>query len=156
MRRRLTASLSATIDSPADPLARPIRREDVDALASLMLDAYRGTIDDGGESLEDAVSEVRKLLDGAYGAFDFAASELIERDGRPVSATVVTHYEGVPLIAFSMTAPTWKRRGLAKAGLQRAMARLAGAGVPRVDLVVTAGNTPAETLYERLGFVPAA
>ncbi|MFO0829084.1 MAG: GNAT family N-acetyltransferase [Phycisphaerales bacterium] len=154
MRTRMVASLGTRQHEPReDPLARPVTDADIQAIARLMLDAYRGTADDGGESFDDAVAEVTKLLAGAYGEFDRHASEVIVRDAELVSATFVTRYENEPLIAFSMTSPQWKRRGLARAGLVRVMDRLRAAGEPRVRLVVTNGNTPAEALYASLGFV---
>ena len=156
MRRKLAAKLSlASPPPPGDDGARPVTRDDLGALALLMLDAYRGTIDDAGETLDDARREVAKTLDNAYGAFDFDASELIERDGLVVAATIVTHYEELPMIAFSLTRPEWRRQGLARRGLRRAMHRLAAAGHARVQLAVTSGNTPAERLYENLGFAEA-
>jgi hypothetical protein len=48
---------------------------DAEALARLMLDAYRGTIDDeGGHSFEDAKAEVRRTFDGEYGEMIWDAS----------------------------------------------------------------------------------
>jgi RimJ/RimL family protein N-acetyltransferase len=125
---------------------------DAAAIAELMLAAYRGTVDDAGEGPEEAAREVARLFVGDFGPFDFDVSEVVVRDGVVVAATLVTEYEGLPLIAFSMTAPAWKRRGLARAGLVRAMARLRAAGRERVDLAVTATNTPSRRLYESLGF----
>lgn len=130
--------------------------EDAEALGVLMLEAYRGTIDDGGETLDDARGEVVKTLTGGYGAFDFEASEVIEREGVVVAGTIVTHYERLPMIAFSLTLPAWRRRGLARGGLLRAMERLTLAGHSRVQLAVTRGNTAAERLYESLGFTDAS
>jgi hypothetical protein len=156
MRVRMNADLTSGRPSPGlDATARPVRADDANCLADLMLDSYRGSIDDGGETLDDAKAEVARLLAGEYGAFDFEASEVIERDGRLVSATLVTRYEGTPLIAFSMTASEWKRRGLARGGLLRTMDRLRKASQPQVSLAVTKGNVPAEALYVSLGFVAA-
>lgn len=154
MRLKMAAALEPGRITPAhDPLARPIRPEDASELAALMLQAYRGTIDDAGETPDEARAEVDRLLSGGYGAFDAAASEVVERGGELVSATMVTRYEHCPLIAFSITAPSWKRQGLARAGLLRAMSRLAERGEPTVQLVVTKGNDAAEALYLSLGFV---
>lgn len=154
MRRlRLTIDLARPLpQAPSDPLARPPTPADAGALAGLMLDAYRGTIDDAGETADDAAAEIARLLAGAYGAFDSHASELVLRDGAVASATLLTTYEGAPLIAFSMTRPAWQRRGLARAGLLRALARLRARGLPRARLAVTDGNTPAQALYASLGF----
>jgi ribosomal protein S18 acetylase RimI-like enzyme len=62
-------------------------------------------------------------------------------------------WEGRPFVAFSVTAPDVKGQGLARAGLTRAINRLAAAGDPVLRLVVTQGNLPAERLYASLGFV---
>ncbi|MCC6969642.1 MAG: GNAT family N-acetyltransferase [Phycisphaerales bacterium] len=153
MRRKLAADLAVSIPPPpGDSGARRVTRADAEALAHLMLGAYRGTIDDGGETLDDARGEVVKTLTGGYGAFDFEASEVIEREGVVVAGTIVTHYERLPMIAFSLTRPEWRRQGLARGGLLRVMHRLARARHARVQLAVTCGNTPAERLYESLGF----
>lgn len=151
-RRKLFVKLGGSMAAPGEPGARAVRREDAESLARLMLEAYRGTVDDGGETLDDARSEVAKTLDGGYGRFDFDASEVIERGGEIVAGTIVTHYEGLPMVAFSLTLPAWRRQGLARGGLRRAMARLASAGYERVQLAVTCGNMPAEHLYGSLGF----
>lgn len=155
MRRRLHLNLHQPLPEPsADSGARPVLPEDAAALARLMLRAYAGTIDDGGEGPEEAAAEVQALLSGAYGAFDFSASELIEREGNVVAATLITHFEGHPLLAFTMTDPAWKRRGLGRAGLLRSIHRLRKAGEGSLHLVVTRGNQPAEQLYESLNMTP--
>ncbi|MCY2967085.1 MAG: GNAT family N-acetyltransferase [Planctomycetota bacterium] len=151
MRQRLYVSLSATT-ATVDPGARrpvPADRQD---LADLMLAAYRGTIDDSGETIDDARAEIDRLFAGEYGEFLPDCSEIIERDGKLVSATLVTRYQGKPLLAFSFTAPHWQRCGLARAGMLRAMDRLCGQGETELGLVVTSGNKPAEALYASLGF----
>lgn len=127
-------------------------RADAGLLADLMLRAYRGTVDDAGEGPDEARAEVDRWLAGAFGAADLDASQLIERAGIAASATLISHHDGAPLVAFSMTAPEWKRQGLARAGLVRAMHRLRAAGYDEVRLVVTCGNTPAESMYASLGF----
>jgi RimJ/RimL family protein N-acetyltransferase len=153
MRLRLSARLGAARPVAAvDPLARPVTPGDAASLAELMLTAYRGTVDDAGEGPEETAKEIAKVFAGGYGPFDVGASEVVVRDGVIVAATLVTEYEGLPLIAFSMTAPEWQRRGLARAGLLRTMARLRAAGRERADLAVTETNVPARRLYESLGF----
>jgi ribosomal protein S18 acetylase RimI-like enzyme len=76
--------------------------------------------------------------------------------GRLASAALVTLWHGLPLVAHVVTTPAWQRRGLARAGLLRAINRLAAGDETVVRLVVTQGNAPAEALYESLGFRPEA
>jgi RimJ/RimL family protein N-acetyltransferase len=140
----------------ADPQARPPTPADAPVLAALMLQAYRGTLDDEGETLADSLVAVQQLFAGEFGAMDWAGSELVEREGRLVSATLLTTWEERPFVAFMLTAPEAQGQGLARAGLTRAMNRLAARGETVLRLVVTQGNTRAEALYERLGFRPEA
>lgn len=152
MRLRMRATLSDAITAPIDPESRPLNERDAAALARLMLDAYRGSVDDEGEGPDEAKAEIDRLFAGAYGPFNGGASEVTAREGRIVAATLVTEHDGVALIAFSMTSPEWKRRGLARAGLLRTMERLRRAGRREVWLAVTATNEPARRLYEFIGF----
>ncbi|MBK6472845.1 MAG: GNAT family N-acetyltransferase [Betaproteobacteria bacterium] len=140
----------------ADPAARAPTSGDADALGALLLEAYRGTVDDDGETLVEACRLARALFAGLSGVPMWAVSEVTEREGRLVSATIVTLWQDTPLVAQLVTAPDWQRRGLARAGLQRAMNRMAAGDEAVVRLVVTQGNAPAEALYESLGFRPEA
>jgi ribosomal protein S18 acetylase RimI-like enzyme len=54
------------------------------------------------------------------------------------------------------TWPEARRRGLAAAGVSALCRRALEAGASHVQLAVVAGNTPAERLYDRLGFRPVA
>jgi ribosomal protein S18 acetylase RimI-like enzyme len=155
-RRHLVAPTS--IDAPPrDPPAgldvrapAPAERE---ALAALMLEAYRGTIDfDGSETIEVALDEVAGYLSGASGPPLLEHSLVAVAGGSIVGAVLVSFFEGLPLFAYAYTAPEWKGRGVSTALLRRSMASLAAAGFERVALFVTAGNDPAERIYERLGF----
>jgi GNAT superfamily N-acetyltransferase len=127
---------------------------DGEALARLMFDAYRGTIDDEGESFEDAKAEVRRTFDGGYGEMIWDSSFVAtERDEAGFdSASVVTLWRGSPLLAFSMTQPAAQRRGLASLVIAASMRSLAARGHSKLSLVVTCGNTRAERFYEKLGF----
>jgi GNAT superfamily N-acetyltransferase len=149
----MRASLQAGRTAPDDPESRPVEPDDRAALAALMLAAYRGTPDDAGEGPDEAATEVGRLFEGAFGLFDRAKSEVVFRLGLMANATLVTDFRGCPLVAFTMTAPEWKRRGLARAGLLRTMERLRQAGCDEVTLAVTDANVDARRLYESLGFV---
>ena len=137
----------------ADPGVRPPTPADAPALAELMLAAYRGTIDDDGETPAETLDAVRQLFAGEYGTMLWNISEVTLRGPRMVAATMCTVWEGRPFVAFMVTAPDCKRQGLARAGLARVINRLAAAGDPLLRLVVTRGNVPAEGLYTSLGFV---
>jgi ribosomal protein S18 acetylase RimI-like enzyme len=139
-----------------DPGARAPTVDDADALGALLLEAYRGTVDDEGETLVEACRLARALFAGLSGVPMWAVSEVTEREGRMVSAIIVTLWQDTPLVAQLVTAPDWQRRGLARAGLQRAINRMAAGDETLVRLVVTQGNTRAEGLYDSLGFRPEA
>ena len=152
-RRHLIVALGPV---PAPAIGLPVRhpsREDAEALAVLMLDAYQGTIDaDGSETLDDARDEVNgffsrariePLLEHSYVALDGDA---------PVSAVLVARHEGMPFISYVFTAASHNGRGLATKLTVVALRSLHAAGEKRAHLWVTAGNAPAEAIYERLGF----
>ncbi len=125
-----------------------------------MLDSYRGSVDDNGETLDDARRDVTKLIAGDFGAMDWGASIVVEAGDILSSARIVTRDRVAPpplapgeaFLAFSMTAPAWKRQGLARSGLSHVIELLRSRGEPRLHLVVTRTNTPAVMLYRSLGF----
>ena len=118
-----------------------------------MLAAYAGGVDVyGGETLEDAHEEIRRTFDGGYGTFQPALSTLVVHDDRITAATLVTIVRERPFVAFTMTHPDWKRRGLGRATLCHSIDRILQAGWQTLDLVVTRANAPALRLYEQLGF----
>lgn len=137
---------------PAPWAIRPVRDDDRESLAELMLASYRGTIDDDGETLDDAREEIRRTFEGEYGTFLPHASVVAEDGSRLGSASLVTQFEGGPFLAFTMTHPDVKLRGLATAIVGRSLELLMAAGHESIRLAVTEGNDPAIGLYEKLGF----
>ena len=133
---------------------RNISNEDAHLLGSLMLDAYKDTIDYEGESLEDAVSEVQATLNGKYGPFLEKSSFLAEKDGKAISLSIVTRFGEVknPLLAFSMTHPEYKNQGFASYLLKRTINALLDDDFNELYLVVTEGNKPALHLFKKMGF----
>jgi ribosomal protein S18 acetylase RimI-like enzyme len=123
-------------------------------LAILLYAAYRGTIDDEGGTFADARAEVEGLLAGTYGEFLSACSFVVEEGEFLVSASLITWWEphGAPLVAFTMTRPEARNRGLARRVLKASMNALLDRGHDRLTLVVTDGNAPAQHLYASLGF----
>lgn len=148
MRRQLSRD-DVPVDCSEDVF--PVPADDL-ALAELMYDAYRGTVDDEGETLEDAVHVIARLRDGEFGTLETDASSVVVENGVVVAATLVTIEGGSPLVAFSMTRPSHSGRGLARQGLRRATSRLAASGWDSVCLVVTVANTRAMGLYVSEGF----
>jgi GNAT superfamily N-acetyltransferase len=119
-----------------------------DQLAALMLDAYRDTIDDEGESPEDAFS-----------AIDYYLASIV----RPHSYVMV---DGSDLAAFAfvvvvndlhyidpvVVAAARKRLGFGSALVRRCLGSLADAGVFEVGATITDGNVASERLFVGLGF----
>ena len=144
---RPAASGSTTL-----PVRHPTA-DDLDALAALMLDAYRGTIDaDGSETLEDAGNEVRGYFGAKSGEPMLQHSYLALDGDRVVSVVLVSRFDGIPLLAYAMTATSHKGHGLATELTRLALQSLRDAGDRQMQLWVTAGNADAEHIYERLGF----
>jgi L-amino acid N-acyltransferase YncA len=141
----------ATADqSPVE--LRPATRGDTEALAQLMLDAYIGTIDYEGESLEEARAEVAAffdhdpLLEHSWIAFagDTAASGVL-----------VSMWRGEPLIGYVLTRADHKRRGLGRTVLEAALHSLGEAGWAGINAFITEGNTASEALFRGVGAVRA-
>jgi GNAT superfamily N-acetyltransferase len=125
---------------------------DVPALGSLMLAAYRGTVDDEGETVEDAVAEVERTLGGEYGPMIVDCSFVASHEGRIVATAVVVLSQDGPLLAHLLVEPEMSRRGLGTFLLQASGNALLDAGYTRLDLYVTEDNDPAVNLYRKVGF----
>jgi ribosomal protein S18 acetylase RimI-like enzyme len=138
----------------ADAQTRPVMPQDLHAVSELIHSAYRGTIDDEGETPADTLALVRQLFEGEFGPVLWSASELTLRGGALASVVMLTLWMDGPFVAFAATAPAFQRQGLARAGLQRAFNRMAAGDEPWLRLLVTQGNTRAEDLYASLGFRP--
>lgn len=153
-RLKLVAELSELPPDETWP-ARSATADDGQALARLMLAAYAGTIDDGGETFEDALAEVGRTVGGAYGPYQAGCSFLVAAGEQAVAASLISLWDDEPLVAFVMVAPAHQGRGLGRFVLERSMGALAAQGYRRLSLYVTDGNTPAQRLYARLGFTVA-
>lgn len=140
------------LENPGAWPARSLRPDDAPALAALMLDAYRGTVDDEGETAEETLAEVNAMLDGKYGPWLADASVVVELDGRLVAACVITLWSDIPLVAQLFTHPDYTNRGLGKSLLTRSINALYDQGYEELVLYVTEGNENAQHLYAALGF----
>ena len=119
-----------------------------------MAAAYRGTVDDHGESSQWHDLEARATVNDHYGTVIWPASLVMAvAGGRELVATsIVTVYRGSPLLAFLLVEPSWQGRGAGTQLLRRSAATLVSQGCTEWTLAVTDGN-PAQRLYERSGFV---
>lgn len=135
---------------------RTLRTSDREDLAILLYAAFRGTIDDEGETFADALAEIDRTFAGEYGDLMLDCSFVIERGEFLASACLIgrSGHDDPPLVVFSMTRPDAQCRGLARFLLQRAIGALLDRGYDRLRLIVTEGNAPAQRLYASLGFRP--
>lgn len=140
--------------SEALPGSRHVSAGDAEGLAQLMLAAYHGTIDDGGETIDDARAEIQRTLAAEYGTFLPDCSWLVGDGGSLRSACIVTYFAEwqTPIIAFVMTDPATKGQGVATRLIKRSMNSLLDQGYTRLCLTVTDGNIPAQHVYDMLGF----
>lgn len=132
-----------------------VRMSDANDLAMLLCAAFRGTIDDEGETFSAAVREIDKTMAGDYGRLIPECSFVIESSEFISSACLVSWYEPVqgPFVVFTMTRPECKGRGMARFLLQKSINALIEQGETQLTLIVTDGNVPAQQLYASLGFV---
>jgi ribosomal protein S18 acetylase RimI-like enzyme len=142
-----------------DARARAPQPSDAPELAALFHAAYRGSLDDDGETLADWQTRMAQFMRGDFGEPMWAVSEVRpdpSSSGRPAlqAATLVSLCQAQPLVVFVATAPWLRRQGLARASLTRSINRLAAGDEAFVRLVLTEGNVAATGLYESLGFRP--
>lgn len=135
---------------------QPVRESDREDLAILLYAAFRGTIDDEGETFADALAEIDRTFAGDYGGLLYDCSFVIEQGEFLACACLIglSAPEGDPLVVFSMTRPDAQGRGMARFLLQRSIDALLDRGHESLTLIVTEGNVPAERLYASLGFRP--
>jgi RimJ/RimL family protein N-acetyltransferase len=147
----------SSLRSPAAD-ARLVTPADSEALAVLMLEAYRGTIDSAGETLADAQAEVRGFFDGQYGPPLLDACIAIDHGGVPIATALICDWNerhqivAGPLVAFVLVHPDFRGRGHGIAVMNASLTRLVAAGWGRVYAVITEGNAPSQALFGKLGF----
>lgn len=110
---------------------------DADALALLLLEGYRGTVDDEGETLEEA----RQFVASSFKDEALLNASWLVLDGeRPVSALLVRRWEARPLVTFIVTHPAHQRRKLATLLLERAVGALVSSGETEVIAAISEGT----------------
>lgn len=127
---------------------------DAEALAGLMLDAYRGTIDFDDETLDDARAEVAGFLAGRNDPPMLECSRAAWFDGELAAACLAGWWAAreAPLIAYCLTRAVDKGRGLGTWLLARTLDALVEAGHGAVWAVITDGNLPSQALFRGAGF----
>ncbi|HKY53061.1 MAG TPA: GNAT family N-acetyltransferase [Anaerolineales bacterium] len=127
-------------------------------LAELMLDSYRNTIDYDGETIEDAKREVESYFSRLEDSDWLNSSWLGFAENNLVCASLVGFWKdrNSPIIAYVMTASSWKGKHLATMAVSRSLQSLAENNHTKVYAVITEGNTPSEKVFARLKFEPVA
>ncbi|MDP2293294.1 MAG: GNAT family N-acetyltransferase [Actinomycetota bacterium] len=128
---------------------RSVGRDDREALAALMLAAYRGTIDDEGEGDAEAL----EAIDHYFATMEWQHSVVCEHDDRLVAMSFVVVVDGRHYIDPVATAASHKGQGLGTAIVTVSLRSLADAGITEVGATITDGNTASERLFTGLGFV---
>lgn len=131
---------------------RAITPSDIPALAQLVLDAYKGTIDDEGQTLDEALQAIQDTFAGTSGRLLNECSFVIEERGQALACTIVTLWHQQPLLAYVMTHPAAQSRGMGRFLIQKSIESLLAQGYHELSLFVTKGNLPAQHLYDMLGF----
>jgi L-amino acid N-acyltransferase YncA len=134
--------------APPVAFARLVTDDDREALAALMLAAYRGTIDDEGEDLDDACDAVDDYLTRIVRPHSF----VIETHDGVIGMCFVVDVGGrhyVDPIAVDARA---KRAGHGRGMVAMVLASLAEAGVTEVGATITDGNVASERVFTSLGF----
>lgn len=136
-------------------LLKHITEDDLTKVAATMLDAYRGTVDQHEETLQEAICEVENIVNDGYGPFISDASYWIEQNNEAAAVICINLFDGRPLITEVFTGKKYHRNGLAKLLIKTSMNTLFHKGYDEIDLNVTVENSKALQLYESLGFVQA-
>jgi GNAT superfamily N-acetyltransferase len=105
---------SAPQDGACSWTARAPAATDRHVLASVILEAYRGTIDDEGEDHDAALMAVDDWL----GRAESPHSVVLEMDDLIVAVSFVVDVAGRKYIDPVATAPAHKRRGLGRAAVR--------------------------------------
>lgn len=130
---------------------------DSDAVGRLYFAAYPPGV--AGDTVDEAIADVRAAIAGEYGVMRVDAS-LVASDGVTLIGAVQVvddpPWDDVPPGPFVIelfTDPAYRGRGIARDLITRSIAACASAGCRQIGLRVDSDNTPALALYRSLGFV---
>jgi ribosomal protein S18 acetylase RimI-like enzyme len=143
---RLRELTSLSGDGVSD--AAPVSEMQRDEMAALLLRAYRGTIDDEGEDLDDA----RDAIDHYLGIILRDHSIVVPRGGELIAMCFVVVVGDIHYIDPVVVDPAHKRGGLGRACVVTSLRAMAADGITEVGATITDGNTASERLFAGLGF----
>ncbi len=144
---------SRSLVDPKPLTIKALHTTTVQQLGEAFYSAYLNTIDYEGETVEQAVAEVEKVLTGGYGPVIEAASGYLTINGVVAAAVFVTDRGSRAFIPYIFTRSKCKNRGLARQLLINAINKLKHTEYNQIELYVTSGNVYAEQLYQGIGFV---
>ncbi len=130
-----------------------ISTNDIDDLATSMLDAFRDTEDFEGETLEDLGEEIREIVESTFGIFISDASFQIRQNAEVASVILISLYEGKPLISELFTKKKYMNLGMASSLLKKSINALLRLGYEELVLYVHPKNVQAINLYKKNGFI---
>lgn len=125
----------------------PLAGIDRDAMAQLLLDAYRGTVDDEGETFEEALEAVDSLLGWSVPEHSW----MLQRNDSLAAVCLTAIVEELPTINLIAVSPQHKRQGLARRIATKVLRDLDDGQTTEVQLAITDGNTASEQLFAGLG-----
>lgn len=130
-----------------------ISNDDINDLASAMLDAFRDTVDFEGETLEDLEEEIQGVVESTFGIFISDASFQIRLNAEVASAILISLYEHKPLISELFTRKKYMNLGMASNLIKRSINALFKLGYEELVLYVHPENIEAVNIYKKIGFV---
>lgn len=160
LRRRTGMSASTHLSVPLAPLPASLRireflPDDGEQVGTLLQRAYIGGPDNLHPDLAGWRTEVNDIQGGTFGPFIPECCYVVEHslDRFNMAGAILVHLErNVPRIRHMAVAPSFRHVGLGQLLAVKALRRLHELNHPTVVLYVTL-NTPAVSLYHRLGFV---
>jgi ribosomal protein S18 acetylase RimI-like enzyme len=159
MRRELRDALpEAPPPLPAGVVARPLRRDELQAAAEAVYRSHAGSVDAALNLTYATPASCRAFVDtlvvrSGCGRFDPDASRLVVGPRGPVAVLIASRLAAANghVCQVSVT-PEWQGRGVGASLLVAALRSFREQGLSSATLSVTVANDRAHRLYARLGF----
>lgn len=113
-----------------------------------MLDGYQGTIDDEGETFDDALEAIDHYLEHALRQHSLV---VVERD-RIIALACVVIVDSVHYVDPVVVASDRKWNGIGRQAVIALLDSLADEEITEVGATITDGNSASERLFVGLGF----